>query len=241
MLGALAASADAQVRPRRPFVERGFVSLGAGLETGGGDRSDRILVDRNAEAGTIDAEYPGRAGVLLDVTAGMRVHGRAGIAVGVARTTRSGSAGIAAEIPHPFFDDQPRAVAGEAAGISRTETAVHGQVYVDLRPRGAWRIRLFGGPSRISIEQEVVTDVETEETYPYDTAAFRGAVTARAKGAALGFHAGLDVARLFTRRVGAGAVVRYARASVDLAAPAPAGVSTTGGGLQAGVGIRFLF
>ena len=103
------------------------------------------------------------------------------------------------------------------------------------------RGRLFGGPSYFTVEQEVVTGVEADEVYPFDTAEFRRATTARAKGSAVGFNAGLDFARMFGRRVGAGALVRYARASVDLDAPAARRVSTDGGGMQATIGMRVLF
>jgi hypothetical protein len=241
---ALAHEAGAQQRrptPPRPFVERGFVIVGGGVQATAADLTDRILFESNAETGSIDADYPGRAGVLADVTAGMRVRRQVGIAVGLSRTARNGRAQVTARIPHPFFDDQPRSVAGEAGAISRTETAVHGQLYYDMRPRGPWRVRLFGGPSYFSVEQEVVTGVEADEAYPFDTAAFRRATTARAKGSAAGFNAGLEVARMFNPRVGAGALVRYSRASVGLDAPAARSVSTDGGGMQATIGLRFLF
>ena len=241
---ALANEAGAQTRkpaPPRPFVERGFVIVGGGVQATASDLTDRILFESNAETGSIDADYPGRTGVLADVTVGMRVRRQVGIGVGVSRASRNGRAEVTAQMPHPFFDDQPRSVSGEADAISRTETAVHGQLYYDMRPRGRWRVRLFGGPSYFAVEQEVVTGVEADEVYPFDTAEFRRATTARAKGSAVGFNAGLDFARMFNRRVGAGALVRYSRASVDLDAPAARRVSTNGGGMQATIGLRVLF
>jgi hypothetical protein len=102
-------------------------------------------------------------------------------------------------------------------------------------------VRLFAGPSYFTVEQEVVTGVETDEAYPFDTAEFRGATTRRAKGSAIGVNAGLEAARLFTRRVGIAGSVRYAAASIDLDADNTQSVSTTGGGLQAGLGLRILF
>lgn len=244
MICAFANEAGAQQRrpaPPRLFVERGFVIVGGGVQATAADLSDRILFESNAETGSIEADYPGRTGVLVDVTAGMRVRRQVGIAVGVSRASRNGTAQVAAQIPHPFFDDQPRAVSGEAGAISRTETAVHGQLYYDMRPRGPWRVRLFGGPSYFDVEQEVVTGVEADEVYPFDTAVFRRATTARAKGSAVGFNAGLDFARMFNPRVGAGALVRYSRATVDLDAREGQRVATDGGGMQATIGLRLLF
>jgi hypothetical protein len=222
-------------------VERGFVLVAAGVQASPDDLQDRITFETNAETGTITTDYPGRTGVLFDVTAGFRVRGRLGVAVGVAHATRAGDASVTAEIPHPFFDDQPRTVSGDAGDVSRTETAVHGQLYYDLRPRGAWRLRLFAGPSYFNVEQEIVTDVQADEEYPYDTAEFRSATTSRAKGSAIGLNAGLDVARMFNRRVGVAGSLRYAIASVDLDAGESRTVSANGGGVQAGVGLRILF
>jgi hypothetical protein len=239
----LAAPAEAQRRPTppRPFVEHGFISVAAGAQAGTGDLSDRLLFERYTETGTIEAEYPGRTGVAFDLTAGLQVRGRLGAAVGVSQARRSGGARVAAEIPHPFFANQPRAVSGDAGSVDRIESALHGQLYYDMRPRGAWRVRLFAGPSYFHVDQEVVTDVQADEVYPFDTADVGHAATGRAKGASIGVNAGLDVARMVTRRIGVSGLVRYAFASLDLEAPDNRRVSTDGGGLQAGLGLRMLF
>jgi hypothetical protein len=148
---------------------------------------------------------------------------------------------VRAEVPHPFFDDRHRTVDGEASDVSRRETAVHAQVYYEWRHRGSWRVRLFGGPSYVRIEQDLVTGVETQETFPFDTAEFRRATTGRANGSGIGVNAGLDVTRMFSRRAGFGGLVRYTAASIDLNAPGDRDVSTDGGGLTAGLGLRFAF
>ena len=228
-------------RPPRPFVEHGFVSIYAGAQSAADELSDRVSFDANAEAGTIEAAYPGRTGVLIDAAVGVRVRKQIGVALAVSRATRSGDVSVGAQVPHPFFDNRHRGVEGTAGGMSRTETAVHAQLYFDLRPRGPWRARLFAGPSYFDVEQELVTAVTTVETFPYDTAEFGSAATAKAKGTGIGFNAGLDVSRLFGRRMGIGALVRYARASVDLNAPGSRTVSTDGGGIEATAGLRFLF
>ena len=106
---------------------------------------------------------------------------------------------------------------------------------------GRWQLRFFAGPSYISLEQDVVREVTANETFPYDTATFQRAVTGRATGSGLGFNTGADITWRFARRVGAGLLVRYARASVDLNGPDARTVSSDGGGLHAGAGIRFLF
>jgi hypothetical protein len=248
LLLAMSAEAGAQTRPlatpprpARPCVEHGFIMVNAGAQGAAPKLSDRLEFESNAESGSIDATYPGKTGVLFDGAVGILVRRPLGFAVAVSRSSRTAAAAVTASIPHPFFDDRDRIVDGSAGGISRTETAVHLQAYVDLRPRGGWRVRLFAGPSYFDVEQELVTDVQAREVFPYDTAEFGGATTTHTSGSGIGFHGGIDVARMFTRRAGIGALVRYARASIDLNGTGSRSVSTDGGGLQAAAGLRLSF
>lgn len=236
-----AAPAYAQRRPVRPFVERGFVSFSGGAQLAAPALADRFAFQANAEAGAVDARYPGTSALLIDGGAGVRVSRRLGVAISVSRATGSGRVAVSAEIPHPFFDNRDRHVDGEADGMSRTETVVHAQLYYEAPARGRWRLRLSAGPSYFNVHRELVTSVQAEETFPYDTAAFGGTETGRARGSGIGFNAGIDVQRMVTRRVGAGVLVRYTRASLDLNASDARRVSVTGGGIQAGAGLRFVF
>jgi hypothetical protein len=235
------APAQPQPPPNRPFVERGFVSLNLGGQFSPGELSDRVTFEANAETGTLDADYSGRSALVFDGGSGLLVYRQIGVGFGVSHSGRSGSAFVRAQVPHPFFDDRHRAVEGDASDISRRETAVHAQVYYEFRHRGPWRVRLFGGPSYVRVEQELVTGVETQETFPFDTAAFARATTERAKGSAFGGHAGLDISRMMSRRLGLGASLRYTGVSIGLNVPGGRDVSTDGGGLTAGLGLRVAF
>jgi hypothetical protein len=191
---AAAAAAAAQTpgaqparRPPRPFVEHGFIAIGAGIQSQAGDLSDRVQFEANTETATIDASYPGRPGVLFDGTVGFRVRQPFGLAVAVARASRS------------------------------------------------------GGPSYVNVEQQLVTEVEARESFPFDTAEFGRARTVRATGSGIGFNAGVDLSRMLSRRAGLGATIRYAAASIDLDASGAHSISIDGGGLQATAGLRFLF
>jgi hypothetical protein len=203
--------------------------------------AEHVQFEANAETGTLDATYPGRTGVLFDGGGGFRIHKTIGVAVAVSRMSKSGPADVSAAIPHPFFDDRHRVVNGQARDLTRSETAVHAQLYYDLERRGPWRAKFFAGPSYFTVEQELVTEVEAIESFPFDTAEFGRALTARATGSGLGFHGGVDVARMFTRRVGAGVLIRYGRATVDLDGAGSGSISTTAGGFQAAAGMRLLW
>ena len=238
--GMLLAMCAAPVSAQTPRP-RGFVTLSAAAQAAADELSDRFDFQANAESGRIEARYPGRTAMMLDAGVGFRVWPRLGIAAAGSRSTASGRGTVSARIPHPFFDDRHRLVEGEAAGLSRTETAAHLQLFYEMPATGRWQVRIFAGPSYVSVEQDVVREVTANETFPYDTATFQRAVTGRATGSGPGFNTGADISWRFARRVGAGLLVRYVRASVDLNGPDSRTVSSDAGGLQAGAGIRFLF
>jgi hypothetical protein len=225
--------AQQKPRPSRPFVENGFVSLNAGALAALEDLSDRFPFEANAETGTLEADYGRSAGGAFDGTFGMLVH--------LSYSKRSASADVRAEVPHPFFDDRHRPVRGEATGIGHRETAIHAHVYYERRHRGPWRVRVFAGPSYVRVEQDLIIGVETQESFPFDSAAFRSATIERVQGSGIGVNAGFDVARMLSRRAGLGALVRYTIAGVDLNAPGGRDVSTRAGGLTSGFGLRVAF
>jgi hypothetical protein len=220
---------------------RGFVTLSAAAHTAADEITDRFEFQTNVETGSIEARYRARTAMLLDGSVGFRFWRRVGIAVAGSRSNASGRGPVSASIPHPFFDDRHRLVEGEATGLSRTETSAHLQLFYEVPATNRWQLRLFAGPSYVSLEQDVVREVTANEAFPYDTATFQRAVTGRATGSGLGFNTGADITWRFARRVGAGLLVRYARASVDLNGPDSRTVSSAGGGLDAGAGVRVLF
>ena len=236
---AAAATAEAQVR-RPPREPRGFVSAGGGVQNVA-SMTDRFTFEQYAEDGTIDAEYPGNTAGLLDVSAGMRIWQRIGVGAGVTRTFGTREATVRAAVPHPFFIDQHRSVEGSATDLSRDETAVHVQLYWEPRLTGRMRVRLFAGPSFVDVRQDVIDGVDVAESYPFDDASFRNARTDRASASGIGGHGGADLSWMVTRQFGAGVVLRYTRAGVDLNAPGSRTVSSDGGGFQAAVGVRGVF
>jgi len=241
-LGAGPAFAQRPVtKPPRPPKDRGFLSLNAGVQAPPGSFEDSFTYTVNVEDATTDARYKLQVPVLFDGSAGVHLWKKTvGVALGLSRTSGSGRADTVSRIPHPFFDDRDREVAGEAGDSTRTETAVHLQLYY-LKTSGKLRMVLAAGPSWFKVEQKMITGVNVQETYPYDTAAFRDATTARVEDSALGGHAGLDVAWMLTPRLGAGVLVRYARATVRLNAADDHRVSTDAGGFQTGAGLRLKF
>jgi hypothetical protein len=228
-------------RPRKPPKDRGFIGLSAGVQAIPVTFSDDFTYPVNAEDAQTQARYRLGTAIAADATVGVHFwKKRAGAAVSVTRTSGSARAAILAQVPHPFFDNQHREVSGEADGVERTETAVHVDLYY-LRTTGKLRLMLTAGPTWFNVEQQLTTSVSVDETYPYDTAAFRDVGNERVTASAIGGNIGADVSWMFSPSLGAGVLARYARGSVRLNAVEGHDVPTDAGGLQIGVGVRIKF
>jgi len=100
---------------------------------------------------------------------------------------------------------------------------------------------LMAGPTWFRVEQQLATAVAVQETYPYDTAAFRDVTTTRVNHSAIGGNIGADASWMFSPSLGAGVLARYAKGTVTLNAADGHDVSTDAGGLQIGAGVRIKF
>ena len=236
--GVLAATipAAAQDSPGRVVV-----TVNGGGQSAGPGLSDRFEFEQNVETATVDVQYPAKPTILGDGSLGFRLWKNLGVGVAVSYATGDGTAEVDAQIPHPFQFDQPRAVTGEQDGVTRTETGVHVQLQYTIPMSPRVLLVLSGGPSRLTVEQEVVTDVLYDDEFPFDTATFRSATTRRSKASVTGFHAGGDLHWMLTRHLGLGAMVRVIRGSVELTTVNDRRISVRAGGVQAGGGIRIRF
>ncbi len=185
--------------------------------------------------------YPSKAGIGAGGEAAVRVWKRVGAGLAVSYVANTGSASIAASIPHPFVFGHPRSISGQEGAVDRAETAAHVQVLYFFPARGKLRVTASAGPTLVSLQQDIVTAVHYAEAYPYDTALYTRATTTQAKGSAVGFNAGADIQWMLTRRTGIGALVRVTRARVHIDAAAGRTVAVETGGVQVGGGLRVWF
>ena len=165
---------------------------------------------------------------------------RLALGFGVTRYNRARDATVDAQVPHPFFDNQFRAVQGTTPA-TRNEVGAHVLIGWMMPITDRIRILVTAGPSVLSVRQSLVTSVEVTETYPYDTAAFKSAATKDATASATGFNAGADVFWMFSRNVGAGGLIQVTHARVKVPADGGRTVSIDAGGAQIGAGLRFIF
>ena len=193
-----------------------------------------------AENAVVNTTYDIGRGLLFDGGVLVRIAGGFHAGVAVSSFAKGHDEAVAAAIPHPFFFNKPRPLDGVAANLERREVATHLQAAYIISP-GRLDIALSAGPSWFHVEQDLVTGVTYTEAYPFDTATFAAASSARVSATRVGFNAGIDAGLRLSRHVGVGGLVRLSRATVELPLPGAAGIKSDAGGVQAAGGVRFYF
>jgi opacity protein-like surface antigen len=190
-----------------------------------------------AEAAQVDARY-GSGGIPgFDAGGGVRLWRNLALGVDVGWSSKSGSASIDAQMPHPLYFNRARTVSGDAASLTHSETAVNVEALLMLPLSPRWQAAVFGGPTWFHVDRDLVTTVTVTESYPFDTATFAGAPAVGRSGSKAGFNVGGDVSYMLRPHVGLGFNFRYSRADVPLTGT----VTVTAGGPHVGGGIRFRF
>ena len=229
-----AAPLHAQSQPRLTVA----VSGGYQPTTTAFDDSFQFTVNR--ENGSSRVDYGVDAGSLFDGGFGVRLWRGLGAGVAFSYFRVDGNVHATSSVPHPFEFQRLREISGDAGGIRREEKAVHIQAQYLLRPFARVQVTVMGGPSILDINQTVVTRVTHTEEYPYDTAAFARVDSRRVTGTKTGFNAGADLRWMFARHLGAGGVVRYTQAPIDLRVD-DRRIRVDAGGAHVGAGIRIVF
>lgn len=239
-----AAPASAQTRPA-PIGPAGdpriVLTLDAGIQPAGSAVTDRLEWEQYLETASADIDYDARSAPWFGGSLGVRLWKRLGAGVAFTTFSREDAAAIEARVPHPFHFEQLREFSGEVDGLDASETAIHGQVLFFMPTRGPLRMTLSAGPSRIEAERAIVTGVQFDESFPFDTATFRTADRRVLTESKVGFHVGADVAFMFTRAFGIGGMVRFSRAEIEFTRPDGGRVPVEAGGVQAGAGLRLAF
>ena len=224
----ISAQAQAQMSDGRRF----FVSVNGGVQL-----SDRSLTTTNSfplydESGTVTTSQPVSGSAIFDFGAGYQV--TRGLFVGLAINTYGDNAvsSVTASIPDPVLFDTPKTVTLTASDLERTERGTHIQIGWFAPVADNFDVAVFLGPSFVHLEQDFVRSVSVAPNTQNATA-----VVATESGTGTGFNIGLDGIYTFTPTVGAGVLIRWVRASVDLDSIPDAKAS----GFQIGVGARLRF
>jgi hypothetical protein len=192
------------------------------------------------ETASANIQYPAKSGPGFDIAGGYRVWRNLAVGAGVSAISRSTTTAVTGSIPHPLYLNQPRTLTGSFPA-TRSELAIHLQAAWAVKVSPKMLLLVYGGPSVFSIKQTLVTSaVPFSDVYPYDTVTVTASSAVDSSKTAVGFGGGADFAYYFTKTIGVGGMMRYARAS---AAFPGFNQSTTidAGGVQAGGGLRILF
>jgi hypothetical protein len=217
------------------------VGVGAGLQAGGPGFTQQSTLQIYEEDAPIAVDYGSKTALLVDGSVGVHVKGRFGVGVAVSYARSKVSGHVTGEIPHPFEFDEPRAIDGTASGLPQVVIGTHVQLLYLFPVGPTFDVMVSAGPSLVTVQQDLVNDVNFSETYPYDTAAFESASLVRVRKSGLGFNAGADLTWHATPMLGVGVLLRYTRGTVSLPIAGQSDVEARGGGAQAGVGIRLMF
>ncbi len=232
----LSASSPAVAQPAK---EQMWFGISAGIQPTNNSFDDSFDLTLYTEPEHVTVNYPAKSGLLIAGSGAYRVWRQLFVGVGVTRYSASGDAQVTAQLPHPFFDNTLRPVDGTAR-TTRSEAGVHLLLGWMLPLTSHVRVLLTAGPSVLNVQQLLVTDVTYSEAYPYDTALFTGTANRTASHSAAGYNAGADLFWMFSRTLGAGAVIQATHARAHLS-DGDRSVSVNAGGAQAAAGLRFLF
>ena len=211
-------------------------SINVGAQGSSGDFTQRLTPTIYDEAASIDIAQSYESGPLFDIGAGVTLFGNIGVGVSYSHTAGDGVAAVAAQIPDPLFFDRPRGAAASVDGLKHTEDAVHLQVFYRFAASPKLDISVGVGPTFFSIKQELIDNVTVTEPTPTVTP-----VVAKLSDSPVGINVGADVTYLFTKKIGAGVLLRYASGSADFATAGGSTVSLDAGGFQIAGGLRVRF
>ena len=227
----------------RPQFDRPKVSI----EIDGAYRATSVSFDDdatrtiNVEPSRIATTYAVPAGVAFGGSGGLRLWKQLGVGVSVNRYAAVVDGNVSASIPHPFVFNQARQIAGIANGLRREELAITLQVRGLVPVSNRLSLAVFAGPAWISASQTMVTNIDYAETYPYDSATFRSALTASSKKTKVGVGLGADLAYFFSKQVGIGLGAKFVGGNVELPGIGGATVKSKTGGVDIGGGLRLRF
>lgn len=222
------------------WTDHAIVSVNVGAQVDTERLSERITLEKNVEPAPVTATLDDKTLPFFDVGATFRIAGSLGVNVALSYLSETDTADVSAEIPHPFFFNRLRPISGQAASVRHRELAFHANVaYVVASP--SVNLVLAGGASFFDVEQDFVTDVEFNESFPFDTATFRSATLTRVSATETGYNVSADVTWKIGESWGVGGLVRFSRATVPFRAGGLDFGEIDVGGLQAGGGLRLIF
>ena len=237
-----APSAQPQAAPPVPY--RFYLSVDAGAEV----KSQTLSVPGSfplyGETATFTSTVAINNAPMVNLEGGGRLwRNLFGSAAFTWRLKSSSGSDVTASIPHPLYGGEPRTATTNVSPLEHYQSAIHISLAWEMKVAEKATVRFFGGPSFFGVKQDVVSAITVQEAgAPYTSVTISGATLTRLSDfGAVGYNVGLDGTYMFSRRVGAGVLVRLAGGTVDLTGPGDMKFSVDAGGFDVGLGIRVRF
>jgi hypothetical protein len=230
-LMAVAAPAHAQMQWR----DRGFVNVNFLGQPASRDVTATGSFDLYDEVATFEAPREIGGGFVFDLSGGVKVWRNLAVGLGYSRFSNTSPATVTASIPDPFVTDSPHVQTLDAGELEHSENAFHISAVWFWPVTDKIDVAVSAGPSFFNVDDESV--VISEANVAPGTPTVTGVDRVSDSETGVGINLGVDVTYLVTPRIGAGVLLRYAGASVDL--PGIDGLDVGGFHLGAGIRVRF--
>ena len=215
--------------------------VNGGFGSGGRSFGELATFTEFLEQGSSRRDYDGSGGFVFEFGGIYSITSEIGILGSFELFSGDNDAVFEEIVPHPLLFNQSRSVGSELAGLSYRENALHLDVVYSIE-RPAITVDLFGGPSIFFTKTELVTNVTTSSSYPFDALDLGSTSTAKFSESPFGFNVGAALTYRFTPVVGASVQGRFSRASVSLEAqPDSDPLEFDTGGFRVSFGLRLSF
>jgi len=199
----------------------GLVIVGVGVQKPAtSSLTQSFEVPFREEMARFRADYDFKSSLAFDIAGGALVTRQFGFLVGVSRFSKDGPATETVSLPHPVFFGSPATdIAAADRQLTHSETGVHLDVVYAPAMAGKVKVYLFVGPSRISLKQGLISDIDLVEALFNDlsyTVQITGFHYTEDSTNAWGVNGGATVSVSLMPNVGVGGTLRVSRATVDL-------------------------
>jgi hypothetical protein len=224
-----AAPAEAQMT----WTDKAFVNVNVGSNSGSIDLGGDTTFSLYDETGTTSYAAEVKPRQLFDISGGMKVWRNLAIGAGFSRSSKTVSTTVTATVPDPLFFDAPRTTSTDVTGLKHSQQAVHLMAVWMVPVTDKIDVAVSAGPSFWSVKQDLPGAVAISEPGPVASVAKESF-----DESTVGINIGADVTYLITKMFGAGVMLRYSGASVDVGTPSQ---KIDVGGFQFGGGLRVRF
>ncbi len=233
---------DARAQWTQPLEGRLTVSVSGGGQGGSTDVARLTTFQLYEEEAQVASTQTVSTGAVFDLGATYRIGPNWGVGLGYTTSGGSGDVAISGALPHPLFFGQHRPFATTVTGLDTRERAVHLQAVLFVPFVENVDFTFAAGPSFFTARQDFSRGVSFSEVPPgFGTVNIDNVEVVEVSRAATGFNISGDVTYSITETVGAGLLLRYTRATVDMDLGDGTTVELRPGGFQALVGVRLRF